>query len=173
MGRKRAAPQRSGEGELRAHPLIEKLAEASEDDGVVELRGFIGPDDGDAVRLYRSLELTECLLVPRDAIVHVSEPEPEQANDQPTRIYVKGSTEVRLISRRVTTIRADVASAATRTTGRRIDDAVDICNEGLWTCLLLRGPEARYDIHHQIRCLSSYGRCVEAAREADRTSPWG
>jgi hypothetical protein len=67
-----------GEAEIREHPLIGKFTEASKDDSVVEPRGFVGPDDGDAIPLYTSLELTECLLVPRDAIVHVREPEPEQ-----------------------------------------------------------------------------------------------
>jgi hypothetical protein len=84
------ATGRSGEGEPRTHPLIEKFIEATKDDGVVELRGFIGPDEGDAVSLYTSLEMTECLLLPRDAILYVLDPEPER-KDQPTRIYVKRS----------------------------------------------------------------------------------
>jgi hypothetical protein len=64
------------------HPLVAKLFEAIEgDEGVVELRGFIDPTRGsdDPVRLYTSLDPTECFLVPRDAIVHLGESEPEQA----------------------------------------------------------------------------------------------
>jgi hypothetical protein len=93
------------------HPLIEKFTDATKGEGVVELRGFIGPDEGDAVPLYSSLEMTEYFLMPRDAIVHVLEPERERANDQPTRVYVKRSTELRWISRRVKTFRAEHASS--------------------------------------------------------------
>jgi len=63
------ATGRSGEGELRAHPMIAKLVEAIENgEGVVELRGFIGRarESDDAVPLYASLELTErACLFPR------------------------------------------------------------------------------------------------------------
>jgi hypothetical protein len=158
VGRKRAAPQRSGEAELRAHPLIEKLAEASEDDGVVELRGFIGPDDGDAVRLYTSLELTECLLVPRDAIVHVAEPKPEQANDEPTRIYVKASSELR----HVTTVRADAMRLGVPPGGHV---SQYWCEHLLKTCLDAAGP----DFESQSNCFYYYWFCK--TRERIRRAP--
>jgi hypothetical protein len=64
------------------HPLVAKLFEAIEcDEGVVELRGLSTRPEGsdDPVRLYTSLDPTECFLVPRDAIVHLGESEPEQA----------------------------------------------------------------------------------------------
>lgn len=72
----------SGGGEIRVHPLVAKLFEAIEcDEGVVELRGLSTRPEGsdDPVRLYTSLDPTECFLVPRDAIVHLGESEPEQA----------------------------------------------------------------------------------------------
>jgi hypothetical protein len=153
---------RSREDEFRAHPLVAKFIEAVEgDEGVVELRGFIGPakEGDDRVRLYTTLELTECLLVPRDAIVHVSEPEPEQANDQPTSIYVKGSTELRLISRQVTTIRADVASVATPMMARITPTKA--CFHLLWWCLDDAGP----DFRRQIACFRAYAQCIERWRE--------
>ncbi len=149
---------RSGKGQIHAHQLVGKLNKAIEDDdGVVELRGFIGGDDGDAVRLYTSLELTECLLVPRDAIVHVEEPKAEQANHEPTRIYVRASSELRLISHHVSTLRADAMRLGVPPGGHVFDYW---CEHLLKSCLEDAGP----DFESQINCFSYYAFCKHRER---------
>lgn len=166
----------SREGEFRAHPLVAKLIEAIEgDEGVVELQGFIGPwpsEGDDSVPLYTTLELTERILVPRDAIVHVEEPEGDQMNEEPTRVYVKGSAELRLISCSVTTIRADEVSPTwstfTKKTIKKLPPHMlraaisgggggfgSPCSDGLTSCLQRAGG----DYLRQIGCFGSYLEC--------------
>jgi hypothetical protein len=156
---------RSGEGEFGAHPLVAKLIEAIErDEGVVELRGFIGPagEGDDPVPLYTTLELTERFLVPRDAIVHVEEPERDRRNEEPTRVYVKGSAELRLISCSITTIRADEASPTWSTYRVRRADARSLCGWQMTDCIQAAGG----DFHRQIECFSNYVKCIDSLRRA-------
>jgi hypothetical protein len=79
------------------------------DEGIVELQGFIGPseEDDERVTLYTTLELTDRILIPRDAIVHVVERDDES---EPTKVYVRASAELQVVSCSVTTIRADEAA---------------------------------------------------------------
>ncbi len=167
----------SREGEFPVHPLVAKLIEAIEgDEGVVELRGFIGPvsEADDPVPLYTTLELTERILVPRDAIVHVEEPEGDQRNEEPTRVYVKGSAELRLISCSVTTIRADEASPTWSTYRKkgRIRVVFSVmpfhmsagrpCSDAMRNCLERAGS----DFDAQIACFGDYVNCKKEI-------PWG
>jgi hypothetical protein len=159
----------SGESEIRVHPLVAKLIEASEgDEGVVELRGYIGParEGDDPVPLYTTLELTERILVPRDAIIHVEEPERDPRNEEPTRVYVKGSAELRLISCSVTTIRADEASA-TFWMGVRLlthRKGPQECGSDLSECLESAGG----DFYGQIACIHDYAGCMARVRRRRR-----
>jgi hypothetical protein len=89
--------------EFQVHPIIEKLIAATRgSEGVVELLGFIGPrSEGDAentLPLYTSLDLSERVLVPIDAIVHVQEPDGDGKSVEPTRVFVRSSTEVRVVN---------------------------------------------------------------------------
>ena len=162
------APRSTGrarEGEFGAHPLVAKLIEAIErDERVVELRGFLGPagEGDDAVPLYTSLELTERLLVPRHAIVHVEEPERDRSNEEPTRVYVRGSAELRLISCTATTIRADEASPSISTYRVQRSDARSLCGWQLTDCIQAAGG----DFQRQIECFSNYVECIDSLRRA-------
>jgi hypothetical protein len=171
------AAGRSREGEIRVHPLVAKLIETVEDgEGVVELRGFIGPASrgDDSVPLYTTLELTDRLLVPRDAIIHVEEPGAERRNEEPTSVYVRASAELRLISCTVTTLRADEATATVWASKRpRIPLRVTMgdggrygvpCRVTLRDCI----QNAEGDISRITQCISSYIFCMEHAQPWNR-----
>jgi hypothetical protein len=84
-------------------PLVEKLLKVAGEDSIVEMEGHVGPSDGETLRLYSSLELTEWVDVPRHGILHVEEVRDERKR---VRAYVRGSAQVRVVSSRSTTVQA-------------------------------------------------------------------
>lgn len=64
-----------------------------------------------------SLDLRQRLLVPKEAILEVIEAAGENRNEAPTRVFVKRSAELRLISE--TSIRAKEASGDVHRAVRR------------------------------------------------------
>jgi hypothetical protein len=162
------APGDSGSSDgwgIRVHPLVAKLLEGVEGgESVVELQGFIGParDGDDSVTLYTTLELTERVLVPRDAIVHVEEPEPDRGNEEPTRVYVRASAELRVISCSDTTIRADEASATlwwgvmNKPKGRK---PFSMCRDEFYACIQAAGG----DPYKTGLCVEKFTNCAAAA----------
>ena len=147
---------------LRPHPLLAKLAEAAGDDMVVALRGFVGPEGGDTVRLYTGLDMITCLAVPRAAILHVEEPDSAQSGPQPTTVYVKRSTELHRITRHVTTVSAGGATVTTeKRTGPTLGELCDVCNRFLWWCMDKAGPEPS----EMATCFRVYTDCVDKCVE--------
>lgn len=163
------APGDSGSSDergIRVHPLVAKLIEGVEgDESVVELQGFIGParEGDDSITLYTTLELTERVLVPREAIIHVEEPEPDRGNEEPTRVYVRASAELRVISCSDTTIRADEASATLWWFGvpghPRGRKPLSQCHEEYYACM----RDAAGDPDETLKCVTKLVNCTLSA----------
>jgi hypothetical protein len=80
---------------LEVSPVVASLARSIEKGGIVELNGLVGPSDPEKLRLYRSLELSYYLEMPREAILHA-----ERIGDGKggkVRVYVLKSTHITIV----------------------------------------------------------------------------
>jgi hypothetical protein len=76
--------------EQEVHPLIRALEQSGEE--VVEFAGFVGTGDDSVLRLYRDLQASAYVDIPRDAVLH-REPDADGATGK-VRVFVRAKAEV-------------------------------------------------------------------------------
>src|SRR5262245_59177677 len=76
---------------IEPNPLVEQMLRSAPE-GIVELKGYVGPSTPEMVRLYMSLTLSSYVEIPRSAIVNVlQEGDPKIG---PVKLYVRSSATI-------------------------------------------------------------------------------
>jgi hypothetical protein len=87
------------------NPLITKLLREAKGDTVAKFEGYVGPSDASTLRLYLGLDLMQYVDIPEEALLHVEEV--SEGGDGRVRLWIRGSTQVQLVS-----VRSAVTQAA-------------------------------------------------------------